>query len=224
MALNQKVDQFLTRAKAGIAHRDRLDNINLYAEGLKGKILQANIALGQLREMCRPVPTTMPPQEDFSSSQEQELVQFYCDAFWAFLYSSLDVLAHIINQVRCLGVDEREVSIKGIHERLRATENGTALQVRVDKLVRSRPFLNVERYRNCCLHRRQICIERRLRSITRTPGYTATGPLNEVKWLIAENPLERRPSMRQEREIPDYLYQALRKIESRVQSIVRVLP
>ena len=221
MAVDKHVDEALARvARAKIGKR-RLDSINLYAEGLKGKFQQAKIALHYLEGICTPLTRLQPAESE--PYLDEDLVQFYCDAFWAFLYSSLDVLAQLINQVRKYGMDEWVVDIKRVARELPARENGSVLQTQVELLFKCRAFTNLGNYRNCCLHRRQICIEHDRRLVTRTAGYTATGRVADPTRLIAENPLDPKPKMNQRRQVPAYLQWALDQIENHVSRILKAL-
>src|SRR4030042_497991 len=79
-------------------------NSAIYAEGVKAKLSQTRFGLDMLRDLEE--------QEDKAKAQDMttsaspkllgiaEQVSFYCDCFWDFLRSALDILAQLINELR----------------------------------------------------------------------------------------------------------------------------
>lgn len=222
MPLDDEIRDFIARANLNIASQRIRDRGILYAEGLKGKVHQAEMALNRLASLCTTVDVALP--EDEQQYSVMELVQFYCEAYSAFLYSSLDILAQIINQVRRCGMDEHEVSIKRIRNWLNQNAGGTPLQTTVDGLAKSRVFTSLDRYRNCCLHRRHIYIRGEQRRVDHAPGYSATGPVATITWLIADNPLDLQPSVLQNRQIPDYLQRSFNTLQPQLEAVLQMLP
>ena len=220
-----EIDSLITRGKKAIPRKSRRKKLKLYAEGLKAKLRQVDFALAQLSQYQEQADglTERTGSRAFSVTDQ---IQFYCDAFWTFLYSSLDVLAQVINQALELGLNEQEVSFKKIEGHLRSKEKGNRLQVLVTKCRNSRPYRNLDNYRNCSIHRRQIYIEEELRIVRHTPGYesaTTTGPTVSVERLLCKDPLSLTPEPDRRRKIPDYLEETREKIRNAIEDIVRAI-
>ena len=113
MPLFDTVDAFRYSAVGIVNQVRRRQRIELYCEGLKAKARQADYALRELSKLENQTDNTVTPT-DPDEPLIQERVEFYCDTFWAFLYSCLDVLGQITNQAIRLGLDEKDVSFKRI--------------------------------------------------------------------------------------------------------------
>ncbi len=172
MTLFAQIDAWIIDAEGKIPQQGRKTKVRLYGEGVKSKLKQADYSLAQLTlysNQSDDTTTTTDPEETSITDR----VGFYCDAYWAFLFSSLDILAQVINQSQKLGLDEKDVSFKRIEQKLRTTPYmGTRLQQKVSACLRSFAFRNLDKYRNCSTHRRQIFTrEHSIRmTTTNTPG------------------------------------------------------
>ena len=89
----------------------------------------------------------------------------------------------------------------------------------LNQLFRSNCFKNLDRYRNCSTHRRQIYIRVETKTIEETPGYSSTGELITVKRLLCDNPLSLNPIVRQERELISYCENILNRVSKEIISI-----
>ena len=191
--------------------------IKLYSSGVIAKIQHANYALTKLKELST--------QSDISSTNQtiefavSERLHFYIDSFFAFLYSSFDVIAQVINQKLHLNKDERKVSINSIRDEINNSHSGIPLNTILNQLFRSNCFKNLDRYRNCSTHRRQIYIRVETRTIEGTPGYSSTGELTTVKYLLCDNPLSLNPIVKQERELISYCENMLNRVSKEIISI-----
>jgi hypothetical protein len=221
MNVKEKVEALISEADANVPQKTRRQKIRLYAEGVKSKMRQAEYALSQLTSFSdrTDATTTSTAADEYGIS---ERVEFYCDSFWAFLYSSLDVLAHVINQSLKLGMKEKYVSFKRVSQKLNETKRGTVLQKKVDECLRSIAFKNVDAYRNCSTHRRAICIEEEIKIVRRTAGYntTATGSVESVIRVLCDKPLVVTPTMNQQRKIPQYLVATKNKITKQIATML----
>lgn len=222
MSVVARIDNLVAAANTQIKQQKRKKKIHLYAEGFKSKIRHADYALQQLSSFSDRTDetATTTATDEFEIS---ERVGFYCDAFWAFLYSSLDILAHVINQSRNLKMDEKDVSFKNIAKQLEASCKGTPLQKKVDKCLKATSFKNVEAYRNCSTHRRQIYIKEETKIVRHTAGYhtTVTGSVESVNRLICDNPLDVVPKTNQKREVPEYLESTKNSIMNHIEAILK---
>lgn len=173
---------------------------------MKTKILQTEIALDRLKQFGEKT------DESISSTGEdsfliRDQVAFYCDSFWVFLYSSLDVLAQIANQCMKLDYSEDEVSYKKLKGKFNSETKYKGIYTKWRKCLDSKAFKNLERYRNCSVHRRQICIFEDSTSTKITPGYSSSVASNiqSVVRTLCDNPYELNPKKRNTKTIPLYL-------------------
>lgn len=151
-------------------------------------------------------------------------VHFYCDSFWTFLYSSLDVLGQIVNQALDLKQLEKDVGFKQIARVVGSDSSLLMLDKKLSSLISSRAFKSLDDYRNCSTHRRQIYIEERKTTITGTAGYgSSTGPIETVQRVLCDNPLELNPKTRRNRIIPRYMEQIRDEILSRMEKILKAV-
>jgi hypothetical protein len=223
-----EIDEILSKclelAEDGISQTRRKEKALLYAHGLKAKLKQSQFALHKLigfeNSSDRMTTTTSP-----DNVRIKEQVEFYCDAFWAFLYSSLDVLAQYINQVMKFDMNEKDVSFKAVLRKAESLRPGDTISSSMRNCKVSRYFANLDKYRNCSTHRRQIFIEERTHSIERTDGYvTSTSEeVSTVERIICDDPLVIRPSINQNRRIPEYLNGAYNNITNRIEQMVEAI-
>lgn len=223
MPLSDQIEALYQRATAaGVAAR-RFNKVRLYGEGIKAKVQQADLALYELEQLAGRSDTIETTTD--ASFLIEARVNFYCDAFWAFLYASLDVLAQVLNQAYDFRESEDRVSIKHMRNEVsqRVATRGSRLATEIDRLCRSHAFTNLARYRNCSLHRRQIYIEEAVTTMRRTAGYGATttsSPMESVRRTICDDPLVLSPRTIQNRRVPEYL---TRTRDSVYESLVRVV-
>lgn len=180
--------------------RARRRRITLYASGIGAKLRQANYALKRIREIDQNADTDiatgvvpLPLPDD---------VYFYVDSFFAFAYSVFDVFAQVVNQKCNLGIDERGVTYKSV-----ANNNaiaGTPLELAMQMTLCSHKWRNLEKYRHCSTHRRQIYIEARTNVIQGTPGYRTAGPVSTTVRVLCDDPYALNPSTAQNRDLVKY--------------------
>jgi len=92
------IDELIRKSKQVIRQKTRSKKIELYAEGLRDKLKQAQFAIERMNSSLSDIDSSS-GKVDFSTLEK---AHFYCDSFWAFSYSSLDVTAQIINQLQGL--------------------------------------------------------------------------------------------------------------------------
>lgn len=201
----------------------------LYAEGLKAKLRQAHFSLKMLKDLEHledrvgiQDATTIPGAQDLLTVSEQ--VYFYCDCFWDFLYSSLDILGQLINKLRSIHISERSVNLKTIAACVKSTAPRSPLDERLSKLLSSYTFKQLEDYRHCSRHRRSIYIEKRTTTSTGTPGYDAgTGQITNR--YLCTNPWDLAPHINGgKRPVYPYCALLLRRIEWHLDRVVNSLP
>jgi len=224
MNIFEEIKSFDKRIE-NIRPKKNIDQAKLYSAGLSAKLNQCYFALHKLELLS--------VKDDHSTaSTAAEVIDiyaqvaFYCDTFCVFLYSSLDVLSQIINQIHQFGMDEHQVDFKQVLKNLSTNHIGTDLHNQFLKIEKSRAFKNLHKYRNCSVHRRQIYIQEETGSIRHTPGYSvsSTGPVPKIVRTLCDDPYDIRPKIIQNRIIPDYLEDLINNIEKEIQNIIKILP
>ncbi len=185
------------------------------------KIRNANYALSQIKSYYNFL-------EDSDSNTElkvNDTLHFYVESFFTFLFSSLDVVAQVINQKYYKG-DERSVSFKQIYSKLAQTQSSTPLYTSIKKLIDSNYFEDLEKYRNCSIHRRQIYIksETTYVRVEETEGYASTANFNivdNIKRTLCDNPYDIKPKIKQNRELIIYSEKLNKKILKEITTIIK---
>jgi hypothetical protein len=199
-------DSFLfqiNRISTGLPKRLK-KKIDLYSVGVNIKIKQSEYALKKIQELISIVSenssSTAPVLYPFTNRPE-EVICFYVDGFFAFTYSSFDILAQIIIQRKRLNKKEYQVKFKNLKDLL---PNKSTLFSRVENM---RFFKQLEAYRHCSIHRRHIFYE----SITvQTPaGYTARSSGYDL--VLCDDPSSFNPRTSQKRSVIPYCQKILDK-------------
>jgi hypothetical protein len=206
--------------------------ITLYGEGVKTKIRQVYFSLEQLKKLEHIEDN--PRLQGSTTGQTAPLLQstteqviLFCDCFWDFLRSTLDILGQLINQIRSLGIDERQLDIKIVSRKLDNTEQNSSLDQAVKKCINSNKFKALEAYRHCSMHRRPVYVETRTTTtrITGTPGYYSGGSQPTiVDRYLCKNPDDLQPTIgNYERPVVSYCESLLKAIENYIGSIINSL-
>lgn len=206
--------------------------ITLYAEGVKTKIRQVYFSLEQLKQLEHIEDN--PRLQGSTTGQTAPLLQsateqviLFCDCFWDFLRSALDILGQLINQIHSLGIDETKLDIKIVSTKLNSTEQDSSLDQAVKKCINSNKFKVLEAYRHCSIHRRPVYVETRTTTteITGTPGYYSGGSQPAtVERYLCKNPEDLQPTIGNcERPVVSYCESLLKTIENYIGSIVNSL-
>jgi hypothetical protein len=207
----------------------------LYAEGVKAKLRQARFSLKMLRDLVHLEDehsgqggATGPTVLDSLTISEQ--VNYYCDCFWDFLRSALDILGQLINELQPLGITERDVDFKKVVSKMKTVAPGSPLEKALDALRNhNRAFKQLEDYRHCSTHRRHIYIETKTvtEAVTGSPGYYAGGSASRrvTERYLCTNPWDVRPRVnRGKRPVVEYCESLLTQIEENINKIVYHLP
>lgn len=223
MTVFDKINSCVQRVNSNIPQKTRKQKVKLYAEGLKAKIIQVNFALDKLSEFNNKGDdtATSTAQDTFTITDQ---VYFYSDTFWTFLYSSLDVLAQVVNQAKNLEFDEKNVSFDQVNSKLQGNKyKESAVAKKFAECAKSKAFKNLDRYRNCSTHRRQIYIEEEIKKVKRTAGYqsSSTGPVITVVRTLCDDPLVLNPKTSQNRRIPTYMIKTRDKILQHIEQILK---
>lgn len=208
----------------------------LYAEQVKAKLKNAQFSLENLKELEQLTEVTAIQDGSTAEfvqqtrSREQNLlsvkekVNFYCECFWDFLRSSLDILAQLINDVQSLPLDEQSVDFKQVGNELNDRFRGFPLQRAVDNCRNSDAFETLEGYRHCSMHRRQVFIETTTHDITQegTVGYYSGTSIKRTTYKshLCNNPWDIEPVVDYNRPVGRYCESLIRAIERRMVTII----
>lgn len=193
--------------------RPTAQRIQLYSMGVGAKLKEAEYALQQLSNLAALGPAATTEAQAISV---EDKIHFYVDSFFAFSYSTLDVIAQVVNQAHALGLDERTVSFKAVKGRL-TTATHPVLKAHFERISRTYKFRNMENYRNCSTHRRRIYIQ--TTTVQGTPGYSSTGMITSTKHVLCDDPLSLAPRVTQNRELVDYCTKTLEWIREELTKI-----
>lgn len=213
MDLSRHIDETIIRITTGIT-TTRAKKIELYSYGILAKYKNAVYALSKLKELNK--HTDDKKLVDSDELIVRDRIHFYLDSFFAFIYSTFDVSAQVVNQKYKLGFDEKKVNFKAVATKLKATHLGTDIQNCFSSIVKSNYLVNLEKYRNCSTHRRQIYIRCEATSISETPGYSSTAELITLKRTICDDPYAISPNTAQKRELISYTEKILNWTEKKI--------
>jgi hypothetical protein len=213
------------------------EDITVYAEGVRAKVKQALFSLSKLQEIRQKQElsdsldsTTQPIADALLNSDEQAL--FYCESFWDFLRSSLDILGQLVNTRSTLGIAEKDVDIKKVYAELHAKATDKRLEKAISLCINSRAFKALQEYRHCSTHRRQVYIHRETITVdssgTRGYGtYSGAALLHSgttlVERYLCRNPASKKPKVDYKRPIIIYNEGLRTAMEWHIAHIVNLL-
>ncbi len=233
MEVEESIDNLLRKlGRRGLAN----PAARLYAEQVRAKFKNVRYSLGKLEELEQ--LTVQVDVQDGSTGELRpetqlsvaERVNFYCECFWDFLRSSLDILAQLINEVRSMSLDERSVDFKQVGNKLDDSFLGTYLQRAVENCKNSDEFKTLEEYRHCSMHRRQVFIHTTTIEIshTGTAGYDqrdarVVDKRISYKSFLCSNPWDITPVVDENRPVVTYCERLINKIGRRMVTIINRL-
>jgi hypothetical protein len=230
LGVNLTVEESIETLLEKLEHRHlSTAKATLYARQVEAKFKNARYSLGKLREFGLPVATGSSTASSVLLGTD-ELINFYCDCFWDFLRSSIDILAQLINERTSLGMGERDVDIKKVeaHPRLASFAQ---LKTSVKYLLNLKVFKKLEQYRHCSMHRRQVYIktmEQKV-SILGTRGYSATTSDTEMPTYVSylcrdPQDLTTTPDVDDSRTVDMFCQELLEKLQNQMVAIINRLP
>jgi len=224
MDLFDKIDSLVKEAKETGCRESKQSRIKLYAEGLKNKLTEAEFAIKKLKEISGKSDRFQTPTQDDTPTIEDQ-VYFYTDAFFAFIYASLDVMAQLVNQIMKLELPEDKTDFKKLNGKLQGNQHKNKRVAKIfNQCFCSHPFRRLDRYRNCALHRRHIYFNESIAGSRGSAGYTAiaTGDVQVVVRLLCDNPYDIKPSINYMYGIPDFMIDMQKKIMVYISQILEV--
>lgn len=205
------------------------DEAKMYAEAVKAKFQQARWSLDVLR-----VIEHLPNEEGNITSSDvlsrmstDYRIIFFCECFWDFLRSSIDILAQLVNELRLLGIDEDTVSFSKVFKVMgQSSLSATPLFKALHSCEHSWAFNELNSYRHCSTHRRQVCIFRdpvsNPQPIGKVYEYISTS-IPSVNRYLCSNPSSLHPRPSKKRPLVAHNDEILRAIEKRLSTIVNRL-
>jgi hypothetical protein len=227
MSVSTEVANLIARAKdpGRALTPQRVERIVLYSGGLEAKMNQAMYALQTIKNLSSSTPQagTTGYFSDF------DRMHFYSDSFWSFGRAALDVLAQVINQTENLNLDEKRCDFATVLNTMQARDSASPLTALLSQLANTSSAGELDDYRNCSLHRRQVYLEyQQTLKIYTTPGY-ATSPANSTgsvvshDWYLCDNPLDVIPHTTSNRTLHDYCKTLYVNLEAEVKTLVNSL-
>jgi len=229
VGVNLTVEESIETLLEKLEHRHvSTAKATLYARQIEAKFKNARYSLHKLREFKVPVATGSSTASS-ALLDTDELINFYCDCFWDFLRSSIDILAQLINERTSLGMGETDVDIKKVEAHHRLT-SFAQLKTSVKYLLTLQVFKDLEKYRHCSMHRRQVYIKtiEQKESILGTRGYSATTSDTEMPTYVSylcrdPQDLTTTPDVDDSRTVDMFCQELLEKIESQMVAIIKRL-
>ena len=218
MDINERIDSLVKKAKTVVMKDSRRLLIDIYAEGLKNKLKEADFAITKLQQLKGLSDRLQTDTAEVATIEDRRY--FYSDAFWAFLYSSLDVLAQLVNQALKIGLPEDKTDFKKLNGKLQSNEHkGKEVAKLFNQCLRTHDFKRLDKYRNCALHRRHVFFSEAIVGFSGSPGY-ATGEISTAVHYLCDDPDNILPSTVQKREIPEFMENMQSKIMFNIEQIL----
>lgn len=227
--LRDESDALLDRHRSLPATRRK--QLRVYVESLNERIISLRYAFAQAQRYSEGPPTTE-TYAPFSDRPQKR--DFYTNAFWAFSYSCLDILAHVVNMIHPLVNDESKIGFnwaaknyKDLPKKYQGQATSIPAQT-VDvmaKIAKSRYFARLSRYRQCCLHRRAVCIMEETTTRKLSTAYTESTAPHEspIVALICDDPDNIKPKFDKKRSIDGECQNLLDFVEEKAKAILRSL-
>ncbi len=234
--LYNNIQEHLTKLNRRLV-RKGLDSLTtgLYIEGIRGKLQLAHHCIEMLRMIEHAEQSTIQVVLTLSTHQSslgvEDQILFYCDSYWNILRSSLDILGQLINEIHGLGISERKADFNSVEYKTRMTMPNSSVQKALYNMKRSKAFKNLNEYRHCSTHRRQIFIRGDILETTKsssgTPGYTydySGAKSVTIDRYLCNNPWEATPVVNESRPVLEFNEEILEQLVKRVRTVIKRLP
>jgi Cthe_2314-like HEPN len=217
MPLEAQLQALIARAQdpLKIPEQHRRERIELYGQGILYRIMEVRLTCRFIQELGGKYP----------QPEDRDKIHLYSDSFWAFARSSFDILGQILNQTQNLGINESGCHFGTVVDRLKHTNPADALTLSLDAIYSRPEYRDLNSYRNCSLHRRQVYLEgRKTEKDYGTSGYsTATGAFIAYEWILCDDPLVVIPTVIQGRRLIQYCSQILTFLQTEIENIIITL-
>lgn len=213
-SVDDALSSLVARAATTLKKR-RLDALRIYSEGVKDKLRQAERALVNIKQITQGSIGAVPDSE-----RELEIA-FMIDAYFAFTRAAYDVMGQWVNQASELGLDERSAAFKAVADALDKQPGSSALAAVLRQIRKSNYFCQLDDYRNCCLHRRSICVRSQSTKSKLTAGYRTTAPVVHELFELCDDPLALNAKFVRQLEVSSYCESMLVHVEKHMVRICK---
>lgn len=203
--VDDECEALLQRAANSLSTR-RTKHLEIYLRSLTQRLKELDYSLEELNSRLR---ATTESTGDSLSRQEKR--DFYSSSLWAFAYSLFDILAHVVNVVYPIVSDESKVSFFGavngynrLSAKVRTSESlPSKLTARLRKITNRQYFKRLRSYRQCCLHRRAVCVEETVTTTTVSLPYadTTSRQASCVNTVLCDDPNDMKPRFTKMRDL-----------------------
>lgn len=200
--------------------------VSLYSESVKAKFGQVRWSLEVLRDIEHTPNiegSAATSQEAWSKMGTNDKIVFFCECFWDFLRSSIDIAAQLVNELQSLAIDEDDVSFYKVRDKMEPYMSTTLLFKALKSLERSWAFKELNSYRHCSTHRRQVYIGELPCSpspLTQVYGYMSGSTTGAMNRYLCSNPSNLRPRLSLKRPLVEHNERMLNEIEWRLSNIL----
>ena len=194
----------------------------MYALGLEARFDQMEYCISRLNGLTAISESTTATADAGLDSNRQ--AEFYCDTFWTWAYSSLDILAQVINQTENLRIKENKVSFDDVLAKLKSMSPVPPTLGEMKALERSYGRSWMKAYRNCANHRRPICLFHETKTESVTKAYeSATEPISRtIRYIVYHNvPYE--PKKKDRKELIPLCKNARDSVNTKIAAVLRKL-
>jgi len=195
------IKSLIERSETNLTSKRIKDRLKIYVLGLEDRLNQVDYCLSVLKTLSGSSTETTSTTASITIDINKR-AEFYCDTFWTWVYSSLDILAQIINQAENLKLDEERVSFDIILKHIKDKHlNPRALPV-LESIKKSNLYAWIKGYRNCANHRRPICLWHERKTVTQTKSYeTSSGPIERVVRYICDHKVTLKPKEKMRKDL-----------------------
>jgi hypothetical protein len=213
---------------AEIVSSRRKTYLRIYLASLMQRLKEVDYASERLGSLSS--RTTESSAEGLTRQAKRD---FYANCFWALAYSVLDILAHVVNTVHRVVTDESKVSFLAAahsYSRVppRAKTSGSLpvkLTSRRQKIENRQYFKRLQAYRQCCLHRRAVCVSETVTTTTVSMAYadTTSGQEPVIKTVLCDDPNDMKPKFAKGRDLENECATVGKTLREDITTVLRLI-
>jgi hypothetical protein len=218
----------LEQRAATVIRNRRKAHLRVYVGSLIQRLKEVDYASERLQSL-----STETTESTAQGLNRRAKCDFYANCFWALAYSVLDIVAHVINTVHPIVTDESKVSFLGAahgYNRVstRARTSGSLplkLTSRLQKIANRPYFKRLQAYRQCCLHRRAVCVSETVTTTTVTVAYadTTSGQAPLIKTVLCDDPNDMKPKFAKGRDLEKECATVRKSLREDIATVLRLI-
>lgn len=199
--LKDSIESLIQRSSTLKPKRKKL--LKMYLLGLEDRLKQVDFCLFMLKSLSGN-STNMTSTTTGITFDVDRQAEFYCDTFWTWVYSSLDILAQILNQTENLNLDENKVSFDKIIQDIQTNHPTFPILPILQRINRAHFRKWTKAYRNCANHRRPVNLWHFRETVRQTRSYeTSTAPIEKTVRYICDHTMTLKPSDKKKKNLID---------------------